>query len=182
MAFNDFVQTELPLRPFTAADGQAGQVPVRSNNAQAARELIWVDPSSIGGANILMINRANEDVSNLAKGTPVFSYSETGVRKAVANSTGEAWKVIGLAIAPVLQGSIGKFQAEGVLSATLAEWDALTGDLNGLVQGKTYFLHPSNVGKITLIPPTGESEYLCRIGVAHSPTELYVDLGLCIKL
>ena len=41
--FNDFVQTELPLRPFVATDGTAGQTLVRSNNPLAPRELVWAD-------------------------------------------------------------------------------------------------------------------------------------------
>ena len=46
--FNDFVQTELPLRPFVAVDGNAGQTLVRSTNPLAPRELVWAD--AVGGA------------------------------------------------------------------------------------------------------------------------------------
>lgn len=41
--FNEFVQTELPKRPFTETDGAAGQVLVRSGNASHPLELVWVD-------------------------------------------------------------------------------------------------------------------------------------------
>ena len=47
--FNDFVQTELPLRPFVATDGTAGQTLVRSSNPLAPRELIWADGAGGGG-------------------------------------------------------------------------------------------------------------------------------------
>jgi hypothetical protein len=43
-SFNDYVETELPKRPYTATDGTAGQTLVRSSNAQNIRELIWVTP------------------------------------------------------------------------------------------------------------------------------------------
>ncbi len=41
--FEEFVQIELPKRPFTAEDGAAGQVLVRSGNAGRPRELVWAD-------------------------------------------------------------------------------------------------------------------------------------------
>jgi len=48
LAFSDFVQVELPLRPFVAVDGVAGQTLVRSTNPLAPRELVWVDTSGGG--------------------------------------------------------------------------------------------------------------------------------------
>ncbi len=39
--FNEFVQLELPRRPFVSTDGGPGQVLVRSNNPHAIRELVW---------------------------------------------------------------------------------------------------------------------------------------------
>lgn len=147
----------------------------------------WLEFTTSGGGgspsdNLLRMSRQNADYTDFPIGTPVFAYNATGVRKAVANEASAAWKVIGLATSQVLAGSNGLFQGEGKLTATTAEWDALTGDVGGLVANKTYFLHPVLVGKITLIPPTADGEYVCRIGVAYSPTELYIDLGLCIKL
>lgn len=39
--FDEFVQIELPRRPFADTDGLPGQIPVRSNNPLAKRELVW---------------------------------------------------------------------------------------------------------------------------------------------
>jgi hypothetical protein len=50
--FTDFVQTELPKRPFVAADGAAGQVLVRSTNPLAAREMVWADSAGSGPGNL----------------------------------------------------------------------------------------------------------------------------------
>ena len=44
--FADFVQTELPLRPFVSTDGAAGQTLVRSTNPLAVRELVWADAAA----------------------------------------------------------------------------------------------------------------------------------------
>lgn len=39
--FEEFVQLELPRRPFADVDGLPGQIPVRSSNPAAKRELVW---------------------------------------------------------------------------------------------------------------------------------------------
>lgn len=59
--FTDFVQTELPKRPFTNTDGAPGQMLVRSSNTAAARELVWVDVPSGGGSVVTYI--AGEAIS-----------------------------------------------------------------------------------------------------------------------
>lgn len=41
--FEEFVQTELPKRPFADVDGAPGQVLARSNRPERPRELTWVD-------------------------------------------------------------------------------------------------------------------------------------------
>ena len=43
MTFNDFVQIELPKRPFAEVDGAPGQVLARSNRPERPRELVWVE-------------------------------------------------------------------------------------------------------------------------------------------
>ena len=45
--FNDFIQDELPKRPFTEADGSSGQVLVRSSRPERPRELEWADMPSL---------------------------------------------------------------------------------------------------------------------------------------
>ena len=42
-SFNNFIQLELPKRPFTQEDGTEGQILVRSSNAERPRELAWKD-------------------------------------------------------------------------------------------------------------------------------------------
>lgn len=42
--FEEFVQTELPKRPFVSADGSSGQVLMRSNNVGRPLELVWATP------------------------------------------------------------------------------------------------------------------------------------------
>ena len=49
VTFNDFIQNELPKRPFTSTDGAAGQMLVRSHRHERPRELVWADVPA-GGA------------------------------------------------------------------------------------------------------------------------------------
>lgn len=129
------------------------------------------------GANSFV--RTNEDYVEIPAGAPVFAFSGTGIRRAVAS--GVAYRVLGLAREIVPLPGTGQIIAEGVLSLTVAEWDSLTGMVGGLVPNKLYFLDPVRVGKITIDPPTNLGEWVCKIGVAYSPTDLYVDIGLCIQ-
>lgn len=46
ITFADFVQTELPKRPFIETSGEEGQILVRSNRPERARELVWADQST----------------------------------------------------------------------------------------------------------------------------------------
>ena len=44
-AFEDFINLELPKRPFVSTDGASGQVLIRSSNPLAVRELVWAEMS-----------------------------------------------------------------------------------------------------------------------------------------
>lgn len=46
MAFNDFVQTELPLRPFAAEDGAQGSIPVREG--PGPRQIVFKTLAQLG--------------------------------------------------------------------------------------------------------------------------------------
>lgn len=56
MNFQDFITTELPLRPFVSTDGLAGQTLVRSNNPLAPRELVWADVGTGASAYDLAVS------------------------------------------------------------------------------------------------------------------------------
>lgn len=72
------------------------------------------DAVSLG--DLLLFSRRNEDYSTLARGQAVFAYSSTGVRKAAANESSAAWRVIGLATETITQNSGGMFQAHRELA------------------------------------------------------------------
>lgn len=93
--FEEFVQTELPKRPFADVDGAPGQVLARSNRPERPRELVWVNlpgldaglqlSASIGGVlghRALMLN-ADGTVSHA---DPAQADRYVGISKGAATS------------------------------------------------------------------------------------------------
>jgi len=75
--FNEFVQLELPKRPFVSSDGVPGQILVRSNNPQAIRELIW--------SNIL--NDIQDQIGSLNPDIVVVSDGAGGMTSSTITTT-----------------------------------------------------------------------------------------------
>lgn len=48
--FNDFVQIELPKRPYTEGDGNPGDIPVRSADVNKIRELVFISPQKLAAS------------------------------------------------------------------------------------------------------------------------------------
>ena len=114
--------------------------------------------------------------------TPVRSCGPGHMVPARANSKSSA-QVIGLVVgAEILVGDSGIVQTDGVLEATTAEWDTLTGDTGGLDEDTTYFLDPTTAGMLTDVAPTNTGEYLAPVGTALSATKLKIDIKQPILL
>jgi len=91
-------------------------------------------------------------------------------------------KVIGLATEEIADSATGSIQTSGILTATTGEWDIVTGGSGGLTAGSTYFLDASTDGHITDTAPTGSGNYVTRLGVALSTTDLKINIEPPIKL
>ena len=155
MTFADFVQVELPKRPFAEVDGAAGQVLARSNRPERPRELVWVD---MPGVDLGLQLEAGED---LEAGTPVM---------AVANKLYAADQMTNPYILGIIVTSVGA----GFL-ATICTGGRL--NLSGLVAGVPYYV---GAGVITNVPPT--SGYLIRVGMAATASVLLVEIEAPILL
>lgn len=158
--FNDFIQTELPLRPFTVTDGAAGQIPVRSNNPLAVRELVWISPQDLGGGSTGSAIQL-EVGENLSLGDPV--YVAAGKLYKADNVTN--FNVIGLMSATVALGLLGTAKTSGAVQ------------LNALTPDSTYFL---GGGSMTLSPPT--SGRVIRLGRSVSSTLFLLSIGGSVLL
>lgn len=158
MTFADFVQTELPKRPFAETDGAPGQVLARSNRPERPRELVWLDMPGVGlPANHLALE-AGED---LAAGTPVRVHEN----KFYAAHQATDPRVLGLVKSDVTVGQL----------ATVATGGRL--DLSGLTPGAAYYVGD---GGITTTPPS--SGFLIRVGVAATAAVLLVEIEAPILL
>ena len=71
----------------------------------------------------------------------------------------------------------GSVQTDGVLVATLAQWNAITGQTSGLTPGANYFLSPTTAGNITPTAPTASGQYLIKVGTALSTTAMDINTG-----
>ncbi len=68
-----------------------------------------------------------------------------------------------------------QFQTSGVLTLTTAAWDALTGDVGGLVRGDAYYASATTLGEITNDVPVGPGQFVSRIGFAISATAMLIQ-------
>lgn len=149
--FEEFVQTELPLRPFVATDGAAGQVLVRSSNPLAPRQLEWANISGATPQNELNLE-AGED---LVAGTPV----KVVANKFYAASHATDPHIVGI----IKDDKLATFTATAITSGPIA--------LSGLSPGAPYFL---GVGVITSTAPA--SGYVVRLGTAVTSSVLLVNV------
>lgn len=118
----------------------------------------------------------NGDTVPLVIGTPLYVSAAGQVKRARANTLAKS-RVVGLAyVSSIAVGQSGMMVTDGVIEATTAEWDAVTGGSGGLVFGTAYFLSPTTDGKLVSVPPSTAGQYLVRVGTALSATVLEVSI------
>lgn len=111
--------------------------------------------------------------------TPVYIVTADKIAPAKADAV-ETTKVVALATAAVAISAAGICQTEGVLVATTAQWDVVTGGAGGLTAGSVYYLSNVTAGLITTTAPT--TGYVVEVGQAISTTELNICIKAPIKL
>ena len=68
-------------------------------------------------------------------------------------------------------------QYSGPLTLTVDQWSEVTGHPQGLIRGLPYFLSATDLGKLTTDAPTSDSAFVAPVGVALSPTTLFLLLS-----
>jgi hypothetical protein len=131
-----------------------------------------LDASVAGGDRV---NLTNDEATPIVMGAPVYSDANNGVKKSQANGSAVA-RIIGLvAQTSIAAAATGVVILNGPLTATTGQWDAVTGDVGGLVFGEYYFLDPATAGKLVKVAPTTIGQYVVQVGRAFSTTDLMVD-------
>lgn len=133
-------------------------------------------------ASAELLQQTNGNAGALVICTPVYSSNNDTVDKARANAVGTV-NVIGLmADVSTAAGALGAVQLDGILTASTAQWDVVTGGAGGLVKDTIYYLSSATAGKLASVAPTVAGEFVIRVGIAISTTELKIDVGPRIKL
>lgn len=151
-------------KPLVIIGGQVQQIPAG-------------DSLSVAASEVGVVARTNANAGALVIGTPVYASAAGAMDKAGATTVSLS-KVIGLVQqASISAATSGFIQADGVLTATTAQWDAVAGTTGGLVFGTIYYLS-ATAGLLTATAPVASGSYVLRVGVALSTTELMLNLSL----
>lgn len=128
-----------------------------------------------------VIELVNQTGEPFAVGSPLVCLSVNSGYLAQADTLSNS-EVIGFAVSAIAPGTSGLVKTDGLLIATIAQWDAVIGNTGGLVPGWTYYLSADLPGRITSIIPVVQGEYLVRLGKALSPTSLEISISPPIGL
>lgn len=160
-AFEDFIALELPKRPFTAGDGAAGQVLMRSSNPLAVRELVWGDMVTGGPATLI----AGEAIS----GHTAYIVGEGG-KAFIADPTNPLHQFVqGVTISAAAQDAAVQIQSDGML--THVGWTFTPGGL----------VYVGLLGQLTQVLP-GTAVFQKVVGVALTATTISLNLQPAIFL
>ena len=129
-----------------------------------------------------VVSMTNDNAGAISIGQPVYVKSNGNVDLAQA-STSSTVEVLGLVRdVSIAAAGTGEIQTDGVLTATTAQWDSVTGESGGLTTGNIYYLDPSTAGNLTAIAPTTNGQFVVRVGKALSTTEMEISISAPILL
>ncbi|MEX0827571.1 MAG: hypothetical protein WD005_01325 [Haliea sp.] len=134
----------------------------------------------INEVDFLTVN--NETGAPLIKCTPVYQTATANeVAKAQADAIATA-RVIALLVDAIADGTSGSALSDGRMSASTAEWDAVTGQTGGLTPGSKYYVSPTTAGMLTTTAPTADGHVVAPVGTAKSTVEFEVSIGTRVVL
>ena len=145
-------------------DTQSQSISVISQQVSALSQFI----SALGTMNL-----QNVDGSAVSAGAPVYLFTSANTFKQANASAlgGAANLVVGLvADGSIAISAVGKIRFAGILTLTTGQWDAITGDVGGLVAGTMYWLGVAP-GTLTKTEPANTVAQR-PVGVALSTTDM----------
>jgi len=129
-----------------------------------------------------VVNQQNNNIASIVIGAPVYNDGAGTVDLAQADAAATV-EVLGLVkSASIVAAASGAIQTDGILVATTAQWDTITGDVGGLVAGSVYYLDPDTAGLLTVTAPSAVGDFVVRIGKAVSTTEMEITILQPIEL
>lgn len=149
-------------KPLVLASGQVQQL--QSGDTLAA---------PIAGAQ--EVSLTNDDVAPHVPGQVVYLDTNDGVKKAKADAAGTA-NAFALASIAVTNGVAGVYATDGILTLTTGQWDTAFGTSGGLTANAIYYLSAATAGLGTGTAPATVGQYVVRLGIALSTTELAIGI------
>lgn len=129
-----------------------------------------------------VVSKTNDNASPITIGQPVYQKSDGDVDLGRANAQGTVQLVGLVKDASISAAGSGLIQTDGVLVASTGDWDAVTGGSGGLTAGSPYYLSAATAGFLTATAPSTTGQFVVRVGLALSTTELDISIEPPIKL
>lgn len=145
-------------KPLVIISGQVQQLPAG-------------DTLDASVSEVDVIAATNSNIAAITRGQPVYVDGAGSVDLAAANASGTR-QVLGLVLdASIASAASGNIQTDGVIN--LADWTSVVGAAS-LTAGSIYYLS-ATAGQLTSTAPTTAGQYVCRVGLALSTTEMEID-------
>jgi hypothetical protein len=145
-------------KPLVIVGGQIQQIPSG-------------DTLSAASSEVDVVAMTNANASAITVGMAVYVSAAGSVNLANAAAAGTR-QVLGLVKdASIAAASSGFIQTDGIISS--ASWEDVIGTVN-LTAGSIYYLS-TTAGQLTTTAPSGSGQYVCKVGMAISATELEID-------
>jgi hypothetical protein len=151
-------------------------------NAGQIEQLQAGDTLDASVSEVDVVSKTNDNASPIVIGSPVYQKADGDVDLGRANAQGTV-QLLGLVKdASIAAAASGIIQTDGILAATTGQWDTVTGGTGGLTPGSPYYLDAATAGKLTLTAPTSVGQFVVRVGLATSTTEMDISITPPIKL
>lgn len=159
----------------TSTSGADATIPAATESA--AGVMTAADKAVLNDSAAALVSLTNKESGAVVIGTPVYSFAAGQIKKARANAAGTG-KAIGLVKATsIAADEAGDVQVEGILTATTAQWDVVTGGSGGLTAGSTYYVSAATAGLLTTSAPANPN-YITPVGIALSTTQMKILIDL----
>ncbi len=131
---------------------------------------------SLEGVDTDLVTLQNDNAGAVVIGAPVYSVSAGSIDLAQADAIGTS-EVVGLMVdTTTANGVSGQVQTDGVLTASTAQWDAITAESGGLVANTIYWLDPDTAGLLTITATSTVTELVVRVGKGLSTTQMEISI------
>jgi hypothetical protein len=156
-------------KPLVIINGVVQQLPAGDTLNAAANEV-----------DVITLTNASGGAAPI--GTPVYISAGGSFALAKADASGTVEAIALVRDTSIANAASGSVQSDGLLTATTAQWDAITGQTGGLTPGAVYYLGAATAGKLTATAPTTSGQYVLRMGRAVSTTDFDIDIQTPILL